>query len=457
MKRIAVVGDVMLDEFVTGDVERISPEAPVPVYRCKSRFYRLGGAAHVAHSIEALGGSCTLVGKGIADADFTACASSAGIDYTLLPDNFPVIRKTRFLANNQQLLRVDDEHLSDLDESLHERVLQLVQDHEVLVISDYLKGMISDNLLARLMSLNVTTIVDPKSPQAHRYKGATVITPNVREAFAMALHLGPKCESIIDVGHLLQQTLNCSVLVTRGAEGMTLFDGGPAFHVPTVAKEVFDITGAGDTVVAALAVCLAEGKTIRESIPITNKAAGIAVGKLATSVVEKWELEQSLSKSGSPHVIPLIHLSTQIDRLRSNGKRIVFTNGFFDVLHIGHLELLKRAKQFGDVLVVGLNSDDSARRLKGPTRPIHSSDERAAIVASLAPVDYVTVFEEDTPSETIRRLKPDVHVKGGDYELSPESLPESSVVESYGGRIEIVPLLADHSTTKILERIKNEI
>ncbi|MEQ1895750.1 MAG: D-glycero-beta-D-manno-heptose 1-phosphate adenylyltransferase [Vicinamibacterales bacterium] len=453
-RSIAVVGDIILDEYVTGRVERISPEAPVQVLNVEQRTFCLGGAANVAHSIAALGGKCTLVGKSAPCPKLVELLQEAGIEHTLIPDLVSVPRKTRFLASNQQLLRVDEESVQRASAEQVRLALDRLSAAEIVVVSDYDKGMVTQELLEQLVSAGKTVIVDPKSADVSRYKGVYLITPNLRETARLVAALGKATVSVEQSGNLLRQELHANVLMTRGAEGMTLFELDRALATfPTQAKEVFDVTGAGDTVVATVAYAAACGMRLHESVMLANRAAGIVIGKVGTATVGSNELFRTDGSEGK--VLGRAAVRAAVNRLRSEKRKIVFTNGCFDLLHVGHVDLLKKAKALGDVLILGLNSDAGIRKLKGPTRPIVCEQDRAQIMAALDCVDYVVVFGENTPCDLIEDIRPDIHVKGGDYTVDEISMPEARIVRSYGGQVVIIDLVRGKSTTDLIANVRD--
>lgn len=464
-----VVGDLMLDEYLWGKTERISPEAPVQVVDVLREDLRLGGAGNVANNLLALG--CQVTVASVIGEDENGWAllkafNRQGIDTT------PVYqeagrrtgRKTRVIASNQQIVRIDRESREPLVGQQEQQLVHWLEQHsagfDVILISDYLKGVLTPAVLAAITttarSHRIPVLADPKGTDYRKYHGATCLTPNRKEAEAasgVAIHddasLQQAAESIMSTVGL------DNLLITRSEEGMSLFCGnGETVHIPTVAREVFDVTGAGDTVLALLACGLAGGLTLAESARLANVAAGIAVAKLGTSVVTPVEIIDAVAathRDSDSKIKNREVLAAIIEGERAKGKRVVFTNGCFDLLHAGHVKYLQAARRLGDLLVLGLNSDASVRRLKGAKRPLIDEDERGHLMAALDCIDYVCLFEEDTPLELITALKPQILVKGGDY--TPEGVVGKDIVESYGGRVELIPFVDGKSTTNIIEKI----
>jgi len=467
---VFVLGDVMLDKFVHGHVERISPEAPIPVLHHQSERAMLGGAANVARNIVALGGKAILVGAigDDAEGDLVAgpLAKEIGIvgRFVRTPGH-PTTTKVRYLAGGHQIMRLDIErrvHLGPQDVDMFCGWLSDVA-HEIsaVVLSDYAKGVMLPVLARRIIDIarvrGLPVVVDTKSPDVARFAGATVITPNASEAATMA---GVEC---VDDHHaetaakiLHERAKVDAVVLTRGALGMTVYDpDGPdrgVAHLPAHALEVFDVSGAGDTVVAALALALSAGAPIRTAARIGNAAAGIAVGKRGTAAVRGRELAKALGSGAErdPKIVDCEAASETVADWRQHGLRVGFTNGCFDLLHPGHVELLKRSRAACDRLVVALNTDASVRRVKGENRPVQNEYARSIVMAALDSVDLVTLFDEDTPLELIRLLRPDILFKGADYTF--ETVVGADFVASYGGTVYLVPIEQGHSTTSIIAR-----
>ncbi len=467
--RALVVGDLMIDEYLWGKVERISPEAPVQVIDVAREELRLGGAGNVANNLVALGCSvtvCSIIGGDENGTVLRHAFSGKGIDVSGVFED-PMrrtSRKTRVLAQHQQIVRIDRESREPLDPAFEEKITGFIAakgaDYDVILVSDYLKGVLTEGVLAAVTAtgkkLGIPVVVDPKGSDYAKYRGATVVTPNRKEAeLATGVRIADD-ESLSRVAESLLGTAQLSgVLITRSEEGMSLFlQNGHPVHIPTVAREVYDVTGAGDTVLAVMGVVLACGRGLEEAARLANVAAGIAVGKLGTATITPAEIINEVARDHLDSDAKIKNrdvLAAIIEEEGKRGKRVVFTNGCFDLLHIGHVKYLQKARTFGDLLVLGLNSDASVRRLKGAKRPLIGEDERAHLLAALDCVDYVVVFDEDTPLQLIQSLKPMVLVKGGDY--SPEEVVGKDVVESYGGRVELVEFVDGRSTTNIIEKI----
>ncbi|MBN2793008.1 MAG: D-glycero-beta-D-manno-heptose 1-phosphate adenylyltransferase, partial [Desulfuromonadales bacterium] len=373
-------------------------------------------------------------------------------------------RKTRVLAGNQQMLRIDRESkdpiLEDLARRLLDHVRAVADGFQVILVSDYLKGVLTDFLLRELIALGrekgIPVVIDPKGDDYGKYQGATLLTPNRKEAQKASGVTIVDESSLLKAGRTLRERLELDALVlTRSEEGMSLFQrDGRELHMPTKAREVFDVSGAGDTVLSVIGIGLAAGLSLEQAAAVSNLAAGIVVGKVGTSTVSPEEILQAVGATHADSDLKIRNreaLAMLLERERQRGRRIVFTNGCFDLLHVGHVKYLQAARRLGDLLVLGLNSDDSIRRLKGPNRPLISQDERAHILAALDCINHVVIFDEDTPLELIRLLRPDILVKGGDY--TPEGVVGKDLVESWGGRVELIQFVDGKSTTGIVEKI----
>jgi D-beta-D-heptose 7-phosphate kinase/D-beta-D-heptose 1-phosphate adenosyltransferase len=466
-RRVWVVGDLMVDEYLRGRVERISPEAPVPVVAVSGRERRPGGAANVAHQLARLGAEVRLSGV-IGDDDagraLLAQCREAGIDVgpvAVIPGRCTT-QKLRVLGHGQQMVRLDWEEAKpppDLAATLLARLAALPTP-DVVILSDYAKGVLSTDLMApliaRLRAGGAKVLVDPKNADFGVYRGASVVTPNHRELEAAARRkIDPRDRpAIAEVARKLARDADLdAIVVTLGEHGMLVVprDGGEV-PIPATRRPVFDVTGAGDTAIAVLAVGLAAGATLPDAATIANAAAGRTVSEIGAVAVEREEIVAALWPSGVQPVLDRAALAERAESWRRSGQRVVFTNGCYDLLHAGHLALLHRAAVLGDVLVVAINSDASVRRLKGPERPLVPETERAAMLAALDCVDAVTVFDEDTPLEAIRCVRPDVLVKGADYKV--DEVVGRELVESYGGHVELLPLVPDRSTSSLVERIR---
>ena len=467
--RCLVVGDLMLDEYLWGRAERISPEAPVQVVDVIREELRLGGAGNVVHNLAALGAQvsvCSVIGDDQNGRELLGqfCHHQIDTEAIFLDPGRRTSRKTRVVAANQQIVRIDRESREALPAAFEREICLWITAHvcefKVVVLSDYNKGVLTPAVIASAVAAataaDIPVLIDPKGTDYSRYVGATLLTPNRKEAEAASGIAINDTASLTLAAHAIMAATGVKhLLVTRSEEGMSLFSqGGEAVHIPTVAREVFDVSGAGDTVLAALAVGIASGLSMAESARLANVAAGIAVGKLGTSIVTPQEIIDTVSlahRDSHAKIKSLDVLAPLIAMEKNRGKRIVFTNGCFDLLHVGHVKYLQRARNLGDILVLGLNSDASVRRLKGPKRPLIDQDERAHLLAALDCIDYVTVFEEDTPLELITALKPHILAKGGDYSL--DGVVGREIVESYGGRVELITFVDGKSTTNIIERV----
>ncbi|MGH8124282.1 MAG: D-glycero-beta-D-manno-heptose 1-phosphate adenylyltransferase [Rhodanobacteraceae bacterium] len=464
---IWIVGDIMLDEYAQGEVDRISPEAPVPVLRVHEVEYRLGGAANVARQATALGAHTSLaglVGQDDAGSRILKLCDEFGIDTRAVRqcDDRPSSRKLRALARHQQVVRLDWEHAAPCPFEVARWIVERLEEGHApdgVILSDYAKGVLTPELIAAVTDTVAphasSVVVDPKRSDFTAYRGASVITPNLHElAIAAGRSFDPDdAESIAASARSLAQDAGVkAIVVTRGERGMLVVPTRePWINIPARKREVFDTTGAGDTVVAVLATALACGATLGEAAYLANATAGIVVGKVGTVSAEPGEIAEVLRGGNARKVLERAELVAKVERWRAAGNLIVFTNGCFDLLHAGHLSLLHKAAACGDKLVLAINSDASVQRLKGPGRPVTAQHERAALLAALACVDAVTIFEEDTPLEAIQAIRPDVLVKGEDYKL--EQVIGHDVVEAAGGRVVLVPLLPEKSTTALIDRI----
>lgn len=466
---VLVVGDVMLDRFATGEVERISPEAPIPVFRTVRRDATLGGAGNVVNNLLGLGAECRLVSVVGGDADAEAIRdmlreAGAPVDGLVTQVDRQTTVKERFFAHGQQLLRVDQETTAAISDASRERLLEHVTAHcrayPVVVLSDYGKGVLTPEVIAAAIgaatAAGARVLVDPKGTDYARYRGAWLLTPNARELHqATGLATGTDDEVVAACRALIAGCGVGGVLATRSERGMTLVTAeAPAVHLKAESREVYDVTGAGDTVVAALAAGVAAGLPAARAATIANVAAGIVVGKRGTARAEPAEILRAMNGHASTQPLGKLAdapaLAARLELCRAMHLRIGFTNGCFDLLHPGHLSLLKQARAACDYLIVGLNSDASVRRLKGPDRPAQDQAARAAILASLSLVDQVVIFDGDTPASLIEAIRPDVLVKGADYRR--ENVVGGDFVESYGGRVVLAEISQGFSTTSIIGR-----
>ena len=470
--RAVVVGDVMLDRYVYGTVERISPEAPIPVLAIEREVAMPGGAGNVARNLAALGAHTVFgaaIGRDPAATELERLfADDRTIQVHLAVDAARrTTVKTRFVGASQQLLRTDSEQRAAMSETtcrnLLERMGDLASGYDVMVLSDYGKGVLDGGFAARLIAMakgaGRKVVIDPKGRDYAPYRGADILTPNSPE-LAEATGMPTREDGDVEKAarKLIEQFELGAVLATRGARGMTLVErGGEAFHLPARAVEVFDVSGAGDTVIAVLAAALAAGAPPIEAAVFANAAAGVVVAKLGTATCSLEELAGALqghSRVTHDGVLDHDHLAREVAAWRRSGLRVGFTNGCFDLLHAGHISLIRQARAACDRLIVGLNTDASVKRLKGEGRPVNSEHARAVVLASLAGVDAVTLFGEDTPLELIKAIKPDVLVKGADY--TEATVVGADIVKGYGGRVVLADLAPGFSTTGTIARMSGK-
>jgi D-beta-D-heptose 7-phosphate kinase / D-beta-D-heptose 1-phosphate adenosyltransferase len=471
-KVVAVIGDLMIDRYLTGRVERISPEAPVPVLVHSHDRAVAGGAANVAVNIVALGCDVRLVGivgNDIDADDLKRILTEAGVSPALLAidRHRPTICKTRVVSGRQQFFRIDRESPGRLSNEVEEAVVEAaraaIAEADIVVLSDYAKGIFSDHVLRQVIGAakvaSKPVLVDPKRRTLEAYSGADIIKPNAGELSAAT---GMPCSTDAEVeaaADALAAQFDGTLLVTRAEAGMSLMRRGQASkHIKSSVLEVADVSGAGDTALAALAVSIADGFAIDDAAVVANVAAGIAVSKLGTAIVSRTELNNAIARASSVSFAPgaLTEKSTaaaMATSWRRMGESVVFTNGCFDLVHAGHIELLSFAAKQGDRLIVGLNSDSSVRKLKGPTRPVQTEADRARIIGALRAVDLVVLFDEPTPLSLIDAIAPDVLIKGADY--SEDQVVGGDLVKSRGGRIALFPLIEGRSSTKIVERMRS--
>jgi D-beta-D-heptose 7-phosphate kinase/D-beta-D-heptose 1-phosphate adenosyltransferase len=462
---ILVVGDVMLDRYWFGETSRVSPEAPVPIVKIESADHRPGGAGNVALNIAALGANVTLLG--ITGNDEAAHIlrdqlTAAAVNHDLcMMHSLATIIKLRVISRHQQLIRLDFEEkiISDHHDILLERYQQHLSQTPVnlVILSDYKKGTLSNpqQLIQLARKANIPVLVDPKGTDYSIYQYASMITPNMKEFEAV---VGP-CQTeqaILDKGRALLTQLNIgALLITRGEAGMTLIQPQQTVHLPAYAREVFDVTGAGDTVIGALGAAIAAGAAQPAAVALANLAASIAVGKLGAATVSAPELQAALSGQ-TRHLSGIVNeeqLVNAVNEARIQGKKIIFTNGCFDILHAGHVTYLQLAKQLGDYLIVAVNSDESIRQLKGANRPINHLEHRMTVLAGLGVVDWVIPFADETPERLLRLLKPDLLVKGGDYLV--DQVVGADIVRSYGGDVRVMNHNIRTSSTSILNQLQD--
>ena len=461
--RVLVAGDIMLDRYWHGPTGRVSPEAPVPVVRVTECEDRPGGAANVSLNMAALGAGAGLVG--VTGDDEAAQVlrerlGAAGVSCLFqIAEGLPTITKLRIISRQQQLIRLDfEESFRELDFAPFRALVgDAMADCDVLVLSDYRKGALRDcqALIELARQAGKPVLVDPKGSDFERYRGATLMTPNLSEFEAVVGELANE-QQLVEKGLALIESLQLdALLVTRGEHGMTLLrPGHQELHLPARAREVYDVTGAGDTVISTLAVSLAAGSSMEDAVALANIAAGIVVGKLGTAVVSAPELRRAVSEAGGGGrgVMTEEQLLIALEDARHQGERIVFTNGCFDIIHAGHVTYLDSARKQGDRLVVAINSDESVRRLKGAGRPINSCERRMAVLAALGCVDWVVFFDGDTPEALLEKVRPEVLVKGGDYGV--DQVVGAEIVQAYGGEVKVLDFVDDVSTTRIVDQIR---
>ena len=462
---ILVIGDLMIDHYLWGSCERISPEAPVQVVDIKKETTLLGGAGNVINNLQALGSHvsvCSVIGNDANGKELLDMLHVIDVDTTniLIKDGRDTSKKSRVIATSQQIIRYDKESKHDIDIASQEQLINSLHNemsrYDIVILSDYGKGVLTDDLSRNLITLanehNVRVLVDPKGSDFSKYSGAYLLTPNKKEAMlATSIDITDK-KSLQEALLKLKAECNLGIsLITLSEDGIATYDEKLELF-PTVAKEVFDVTGAGDTVIASIAFALSAGKDIAQTATFANLAAGVVVGKIGSATVTLAEIEEyeaSLHKSTSDaHIKSFEDIDALVRRYKDNGKKVVFTNGCFDILHVGHVKYLQIAKSFGDILIVGLNSDESVSRLKGPTRPVNVAQDRAYLLAALEAVDFVVPFEDDTPYELIKMIAPDILVKGGDYE------GKEVVGTEFSGELKLVEFVDGKSTTKTIEKIQ---
>ncbi|WGE66340.1 bifunctional D-glycero-beta-D-manno-heptose-7-phosphate kinase/D-glycero-beta-D-manno-heptose 1-phosphate adenylyltransferase HldE [Actinobacillus equuli] len=461
--KVLVLGDVMLDRYWFGATNRISPEAPVPVVKVQDIEERAGGAANVAMNIASLGVPVALhglIGQDDAGRALDKLLNSHNIqNHCVALDSHPTITKLRILSRHQQLLRLDFEegfhHVAS--DSLLAKLEQEITAYGALILSDYGKGTLESvqQMIQMARKASVPTLIDPKGTDFERYRGATLLTPNMSEFEAVVGHC-KNDDEIVEKGlKLIADFELTALLVTRSEKGMTLLRPNQApFHLPTQAKEVYDVTGAGDTVISVLATAIADGRPYEEACYLANAAAGVVVGKLGTSTVTPTELENAIHHREETGFGILVEdeLKRAVEQAKQRGEKIVMTNGCFDILHPGHVSYLENARKLGDRLIVAVNTDESVKRLKGESRPINDLNARMAVLAGLASVDWVVPFAEDTPQRLIGEILPNLLVKGGDYK--PEEIAGSQEVWANGGEVKVLNFENGCSTTNVIKKIQ---
>ncbi len=464
--RIFVLGDLMLDHYIIGGTSRISPEAPVPVVTVDEETYTLGGALNVVNNLASLGAKVFaggVLGNDKAGKHILNELSNLKVDTSSIQteEDRITIEKCRIMASNQQILRYDKEKIMPPQPAAIEAILGFLQKNitelDMIILSDYNKGTLTEDLSRKIISLankhGIKVLVDPKGNDYSKYAGAFLITPNKKETHEITGIPLENNQDLLEAGKLLKKKLNLQkVVMTLGNKGMALYDADLEVY-PTVAREVYDVTGAGDTVIAALGYALSIGMEIGEACKFANSAAAVVVGKVGCATANHTEIAAFYNSTGLEHfsekIVNQQKIKSIVDHIRSDGKKIVFTNGCFDVLHAGHVIYLQKARQLGDVLIVGLNSDASVTQLKGEGRPVNQLKDRSYVLAGLTSIDYIVSFEEETPYELIKMIKPDILVKGGDYK------GKEVVGSDISGEVVLIDFVEGKSSSAILEKMKD--
>jgi D-beta-D-heptose 7-phosphate kinase/D-beta-D-heptose 1-phosphate adenosyltransferase len=479
--RILLVGDIMLDTFVYGGVSRISPEGPIPVLSVTREDKMLGGAGNVFANLRAMGCDVdvvTIVGQDAAGREIMDNVEDKGSTTKgfVIDETRPTILKTRYISQGQQLLRVDRENVADIKQTLEQKIINyvssIISDANILVLSDYGKGTLTPTVIKDLIKLakkyKVPVVVDPKKKDISLYKGATVITPNKKELSEATGGKPVSTDEEVELAgtSLIKMAGVESVIATRSENGMSVISKrGKPLHLKTKALEVYDVSGAGDTVVAAIAAILSVGGSLEQAAEFANVAGGLAVAKVGTAVIRKDEILETLHYGdvSQDRIAPICDWDSakeQVKKWQAQGLKVGFTNGCFDIVHYGHVNYLNQARDKCDRLILGLNHDKSVRILKGPERPINDEMARATVMGALSSIDMVVFFgaekegEDNTPCAVVGHVQPDILMKGGDYTV--DQLPEGKVVLSYGGQVEIMPLYEGYSTTNIIKKTKTQ-
>ncbi len=464
---ILVVGDLMIDHYLWGDCDRISPEAPVQVVNVAKETAVLGGAGNVVNNLHAMGASvsvASVIGQDEIGKELMLMLKSLGVktEGLVTQEGRKTSKKSRVIASNQQILRYDKESKEDITEASVDKIVTAIKKdlflYDMIILSDYGKGVLTTRLCQEIISVAATqnkkVLVDPKGKDYSKYKGAHFLTPNKKEACeATGIDIIDD-ESLLRAGEWLRRECELELsMITLSEDGIAIFDD-KMHKVPTVAKEVFDVTGAGDTVISSLAYAMSSGQDIVSAAQFANAAAAVVVGKIgsATATMDEIEAYESTihQSSSDMHIKSRDEIAKVVEVSRAKNQRVVFTNGCFDILHLGHVKYLEVAKSFGDILIVGLNADSSVRELKGPERPINPEYDRAYLLAALEVVDYVVIFSEETPYDLIKMIRPDILVKGGDYE------GKAVVGTEFAGELRLVDFVDGKSTTRTIERIKKD-
>ncbi len=455
-KKVVVIGDVMLDKYIYGNVSRINPEAPVPIVNIEKESYEIGGAGNVASNVASLGGNVCLFGFLGKDKEADAVKKlllEKKINY-FFDENEITTQKTRIIGGRQQVVRFDKEETNPkiFSEETKNIILEKAEEADIISVSDYAKGVITEDLINFLSRFKKKIIIHPKPSNKNislsSFKDTLLVIPNEKEVLEMSA-----CEDVFEAGEKLHRELNTDILVTRGAKGLTLFSDN-RIEIPTYAKKIYDVQGASDTIVSALSLGIASGASVEEAGIIANHAAGIAVERIGTYSVKINELKNRIL-IGERKSVTFEELKRIVLELKGRNKKIIWTNGCFDVLHAGHKYSLEKAKEKGDVLIVGIDSDDSVRALKGPDRPIYKEKERVELLSAIEFVDYITVFPYGQAANYLKELKPDIYVKSGNYTLDTINQEERIIIEEYGGEIYLPKGLSEFSTSSVIEKIRN--
>lgn len=464
--KILVIGDIIVDQYLWGSSDRISPEAPVPVIKIENQSIVLGGAGNVTNNLSALGAEVDLIsviGNCKVSNELKELLLNINVNtkYLVCETKRITSKKSRIIASHQQVIRYDHESTIEINKESTQQIIDIVKKiinkYDVVLLSDYGKGVLTSHLTKSLISIanksGIKILVDPKGLDYSKYKDAYLITPNKKEA-SEATNINIKNKKTLkEAMSILKKTCNLSYsLVTLSEDGIAILDNKLRIY-PTVAREIFDVTGAGDTVLASLGFALACGKGIDDAVKFSNLASGVVVGKIGSATASLDEISKYearlIYQSSNESIKSWSEISSIVEKLKTSNNKIVFTNGCFDILHLGHIKYLEKAKSFGDVLILGLNSDSSVRKLKGSKRPINSQSDRAYILASLEVVDYVVIFEDNTPLELLKLVKPDILVKGGDYE------GKGVIGEEIVKELKIVDFIDGKGTSKVIEKIKS--
>jgi D-beta-D-heptose 7-phosphate kinase/D-beta-D-heptose 1-phosphate adenosyltransferase len=460
--RICVIGDIMLDRYLYGKANRISPEAPIPVVLLEKESISLGAAAYVALNLVNLNANCILIGKIGKDENgktIKKLLKESNINNFLIENqSYKTITKTRVISSNQQMLRIDEEKVEPLEPNEEINIIDFIKkikdEINCIIISDYAKGVCSENLCKKIINIansnDIKVLIDPKKNNWEKYKNSYLINPNLKELSEFVNQDIKNEDNEIEkiLGQIYQELKIKNICVKRSEKGITLYDGRSCKHFPAEPIEVYDVTGAGDTVIAVLTFMVNKGYDIEKSIYVANKSASIVIQKAGTTPILYDEFISILEKKEKTKLIGINELKIIIEDLRKKNKKIVFTNGCFDILHAGHVLYLEKAKDLGNILIVGLNTDSSIKKIKGEKRPIQNQQDRAKILSSLESVDFIVLFDEQTPEKLIEQIKPDILVKGSDYKI------EDIIGREYAGKTITIDYIEGKSTTSIINKIK---